>query len=77
MDRLSEVTGLLLRFLYEGPKTVRAMKEIVAVSKATIYSIMKKQLADEVVDFTVHGTSSGGRPPKYWSLTEKGKLLVK
>lgn len=77
MDKkLPAETMEMIRSMGESPKTVKQLHEACGISKNTIYKFLRKALGEENVDFTLHGTSSGGRPPKYWSLTERGKMLM-
>jgi len=63
--------------LLDSAKTVRALHDACGMSKRWIYKMLRFWKSEECVEYFVSGTSTTGRPPRYWAFTEKGKLLYK
>ena len=64
----------MLESMRDGAKTVKELHDLTGVSKKTIYVFLKKNRNDDNVDYNVSSTSSSGRPPRFWYLTDKGKM---
>jgi hypothetical protein len=63
--------------LLESAKTVRQLHDTCGMSKRWLYKMLMFWKSEECVEYFVSGTSTTGRPPRYWAFTEKGKLLYK
>jgi response regulator of citrate/malate metabolism len=57
--------------------TARTLSETAGVSITTMNKMLRALLSDEIVDFWLPTTSTSGRPPRQWFMTEKGKLMRK
>jgi len=74
MDGMSKDARAMLESMRDGAKTVKELHDLTGVSKKTIYVFLKKNRNDDNVDYNVSSTSSSGRPPRFWYLTDKGKM---
>lgn len=57
-----------------GYKIIKDMKPYISLSESTLYTILKRLEASEML--TVHTSEHGGRLRKYYHITDKGKKRI-
>jgi len=67
----------VLDAIMDRAMTVRQLHEKTGASNTSMRNMLRDLLSGDNATYRISGTSSMGRPPRYWLLTEKGRLLWK